>query len=348
MELNEIIRHFSKEHSSFGVHDLFTHLSGKFSRVHLSKKVNQLVQDGLLVRSGKTRSARYASKENWATLGTYLKKRFKNEGIEEYRIYQNFETELPFIRRLPEHIQSILVYSFSEMLNNAIEHSQSSWIDVELGEKDESVFFVIRDHGVGVFKNVMNERKLHSEFEAMQDLLKGKTTTAPQAHSGEGIFFSSKAGDFFDLRSFGFALSVDNSIPDVFMGKVLPSKKGTEVSFFIRKDHSEHLDSVFRNYYTDPNDFAFDKTRILVKLYTRGTVYVSRSQARRLLQGLEKFKTVVLDFEQVPTAGQAFCDEIFRVFSAAHPEINIQTANTNEAVYFMIQRAGGGSRKNAL
>jgi len=339
MKLRNAILDFSKQNPNFSVKDLFEHFSGQLSRVYLSRSVNQLVKDGFLVRAGSTRSARYARKDDWASLGTYLKKRYRNEGIEEYRIFQNFQRDLPFIQRLPEHVHSILAYAFSEMLNNAIEHSRSSWIEVMVSEKAESVFFTIRDYGVGVFRNVLRERKLNSEVEAMQDLLKGKTTTAPKAHSGEGIFFTSKAGDFFSLNSYGFNLKVDNLIPDVFMGQESHPKKGTEVTFSIRKDHAEHLDSVFRAYYSNPDDFAFDKTKILVKLYTRGTIYISRSQARRLLQGLDQFKTIVLDFDQVPTVGQAFCDEIFRVFSRAHPEINFETINTNEAVHFMIERA---------
>ena len=48
---------------------------------------------------------------------------------------------------------------------------------------------------------------------------------------------------------------------------------------------------------------------------------ISRSQAKRLLARLEKFKIVMLDFEDVATIGRAFADEIFRVFTNNHPEI---------------------------
>ncbi|MEK7515598.1 MAG: DUF4325 domain-containing protein, partial [Patescibacteria group bacterium] len=45
-----------------------------------------------------------------------------------------------------------------------------------------------------------------------------------------------------------------------------------------------------------------------------------------------------LDFGRVPTIGQAFADEIFRVFRLKYPQIRIQTVNANEAVKFMIDR----------
>ncbi|HLD75966.1 MAG TPA: STAS-like domain-containing protein, partial [Candidatus Norongarragalinales archaeon] len=70
-----------------------------------------------------------------------------------------------------------------------------------------------------------------------------------------------------------------------------------------------------------------------------GTVYVSRSQARRILSGLEKFRKILLDFDRVPNVGQAFADEVFRVFQNRHPEISIVPIQMNKAVRFMVERA---------
>jgi hypothetical protein len=44
---------------------------------------------------------------------------------------------------------------------------------------------------------------------------------------------------------------------------------------------------------------------------------------------VELFKTVIFDFDGVPTIGQAFADEIFRVFANAHPQIMLVTARAN-------------------
>ena len=66
---------------------------------------------------------------------------------------------------------------------------------------------------------------------------------------------------------------------------------------------------------------------------------VSRSQARHVLFGLEKFKVIVFDFTNVPVVGQAFADEIFRVFQQKHPEIRLDTENMSEGVKFMVKRA---------
>ncbi|MGP1683225.1 MAG: STAS-like domain-containing protein, partial [Giesbergeria sp.] len=66
---------------------------------------------------------------------------------------------------------------------------------------------------------------------------------------------------------------------------------------------------------------------------------VSRSQAKRTLARIEKFKFVVLDFKGVSEIGQAFADEIFRVYAKAHPEIIIAPMNESKAVAAMISRA---------
>jgi hypothetical protein len=56
------------------------------------------------------------------------------------------------------------------------------------------------------------------------------------------------------------------------------------------------------------------------------------------MTNLEKFKLIVLDFDEIKTIGQAFADEVFRVFQSKHPKIKIKPVNTSETVKFMINR----------
>lgn len=70
---------------------------------------------------------------------------------------------------------------------------------------------------------------------------------------------------------------------------------------------------------------------------------VSRSQAKRLLVGLDKFRVVVFNFAEVEAIGQAFADEVFRVFRKQHPDIEIKSLNANEEVTQMICRAESSS-----
>jgi hypothetical protein len=92
--------------------------------------------------------------------------------------------------------------------------------------------------------------------------------------------------------------------------------------------------------YTESDDYAFDRTVVPVDLANYGAdELISRSQAKRLLARLDLFKRVVLDFRNVDTIGQAFADQIFRVFAREHPETELLPVNASPAVQQMISRA---------
>jgi len=310
------------------------------SRQFVQRILKELVREGVLVKLGSTRAASYVLPAFADQIQWTYDKRLGNRRLAEHIVLEDIERRSQFRQSLSENVKSIFEYAFSEMLNNAIEHSRSKNVHVRVEKRAENLVFSVNDFGVGVFRNVMQKRRLQSELEAIQDLLKGKTTTQPQAHSGEGIFFTSKVADIFSLESFGQKLTIDNILQDVFIETVKPSKRGTKVFFQIACDSQKHLNDIFRAYQTDPAEFAFDKTEIQIRLYTLGTVHVSRSQARRVLSGLEKFKSIVLDFDKVPTIGQAFADEIFRVFKNKHPDIHITPINMNETIRFWVERVG--------
>jgi hypothetical protein len=69
-----------------------------------------------------------------------------------------------------------------------------------------------------------------------------------------------------------------------------------------------------------------------------GENLVSRSQAKRLVRRFERFHTIVLDFDGVAEIGQAFADELFRVFTVAHPTVAMIPMNTSREVQAMIDR----------
>jgi hypothetical protein len=98
------------------------------------------------------------------------------------------------------------------------------------------------------------------------------------------------------------------------------------------------LEDVFRAW-TDPESARFTRTRSTIKLVGLGSALVSRSEARRLVAGLTKFTHVTLDFSGVEVVGQGFCDEVFRIFARAHPQINLEPVGMNEAIAFMVGRA---------
>lgn len=321
------------------------------SRQYINLVISELINDGKVFKVGGTRNAFYVSKayaeDHPDVIPSTIQKKYVNVSLEEHQVFLDIEDTLPQLKELPENIRGIFTFAFSEMFNNAIEHSLSKVISVEVTLRKGFLSFIVSDSGIGVFRNIMKKRNLKSEIEAIQDLLKGKTTTMPRTHSGEGIFFTSKAGDVFSLDSFGQTLVIDNLASDIAARHASTIKRGTKVMFKIKADSSRHLNDVFKKYAnnSDNGDYGFDKTEIQVKLFTSGGVHISRSQARRILEGLEKFKVILLDYENVPLVGQAFVDEIYRVFQNKHPDIVIQEENMSEGVKFMVERAKNEAKK---
>lgn len=337
MKLDDFILDFATKTTKFRTSDLLKAVKGKYKRAWIVRILTKLVDNGALIKVGSGPMVYYSLPENEALLYEKIKRRLKNEDLKEHEVLQSLFREAPFFKNLSDNVRSIFDYAFSEMLNNAIEHSKSKYIDIEVAKMDDFLSFVVRDYGIGIFRNIMKKRELKDELEAIQDLLKGKVTTAPNAHSGEGIFFTSKVADVFSEESYDYKLLIDNLIDDIFVEEI-KNIRGTKVTFKIRLDCKRHLNDVFKEYQAEPDSYAFDKTEIQIKLYQMGTIHISRSQARRVLSGLEKFKKVILDFDQVPTVGQAFADEIFRVFALKHPEVEIIPINMNDTVKFMIGR----------
>ncbi|OGH12181.1 MAG: hypothetical protein A2857_03335 [Candidatus Levybacteria bacterium RIFCSPHIGHO2_01_FULL_36_15] len=338
MDIKQAILNVANKNKTFKTADIVNYYKGQYTRQYVSSVINQMVKQGILLKGGSTASAFYALPQNTDQIYEAIKLRFKRESLEEHRVFNSIRDKHDLIKNLHENVSSILFYAFTEMLNNAIEHSESKYVEIEMRVDARNLNFVINDFGIGVFRNVMKKRGLKSEIEAMQDLSKGKTTTVPHSHTGEGIFFTSKVADIFELDSFGYKMRVDNLIKDVFFQETTEIKKGTKVTFTISIHSKKHLSDIFNKFVTEPGEVGFDKTEILVRLFIQGTIYISRSQARRILAGLEKYKTIVLDFDKVKTIGQAFADEIFRVFQQRHPEIKIQPINMIEPVKFMINR----------
>jgi anti-sigma regulatory factor (Ser/Thr protein kinase) len=338
MTIEKKIIKYAKKTGPFRVQDLVEHFEDEYTRQYLSQKVGELVETGELLSSGTGTRIRYAHKSKKDLFTTEFEKTYENKNLSEEKIMEQIRQEALFKDNLEENIQSILEYALSEMINNAIEHSRSKSAKVRVLRDDKTISFFVIDYGVGVFKNVMKKLKLKSEYDAITEILKGKTTTQPKAHSGEGIFFTSKIADKFHINSRGFKLIIDNDINDVFVNTTKKSFLGSEVYFEIKTNSKKHLSDIFKEYQSNPDTYAFDKTKITVKLYTLGTIYMSRSQARRILSNLDKFDHIILDFKDVPTIGQAFADEIFRVYKNSRPNVKIETINTNENIDFMIGR----------
>ncbi|MBT6741079.1 MAG: DUF4325 domain-containing protein [Nitrospina sp.] len=307
------------------------------SRTTVHRHLNRLVRDGKIIKSGTTRQAKYFLK-------TEKNKKFQiplEPGIAEDEVWK--ENFLQDFETLSKNILEICEYGFLEMLNNAIDHSEGSGVVIKTIWASDSVTIAIRDNGIGIFRKIKNALELDNERESILDLSKGKFTTDQENHTGEGIFFTSRAFDIFHIVSRGISYIRTNWDEDWFVETMKDENvPGTGLIMKIALDSKRKMQKVFEEFVEEnPEGMPkFDRTHILVQLSQLGDErYVSRSQARRICLGLEKFKHVVLDFKDISTVGQGFVDEVFRVFQSKHPGIKITYTNANDDVRFMIERS---------
>lgn len=289
-----------------------------------------LVVGEALERHGKGPASRYRLRS--------VRRSFRIRGLEEDRAWQELSERIARVRPLGPSEAHSLQYAATEILNNAVEHSRGTRVEVRVAFGAQgSTATSVRDDGVGVFRRVCDDFGFATPRDAIVQLEKGKLTSDPENHSGEGLFFSSKAVARFRLESQGVAWIVDNLAGDTAVGKGA-DLRGTLAVLEVVRGRTPRLEDVFRAW-TDPESLRFSKTRATVRLSDYGTSLVSRSEARRLVEGLTKFTHVILDFAGVEVVGQGFCDQIFRVFARAHPEIEIEPVGMNEPIAFMVARA---------
>lgn len=243
------------------------------------------------------------------------------------------------LSHLGSNVQAIWSYTFSEMINNVMDHSEASDARVIVEQDYLNTNVIIADNGIGIFNKIKEHFQFASLDEAICELFKGKLTTDSKNHSGEGIFFSSKMMDDFFIVSSGKIFTnnkYDNSkIIDLAAANIGGTYVIMSLSNFTHKNPQEVFDL-----YAD-TDAGFVKTRIPMKNIF-DTSPVSRSQAKRVCNRLEKFKEVIIDFDGIQWMGQGFAHQLFIVFAQDHPDIQLVPINMNEDVTKMYHHVTTG------
>jgi anti-sigma regulatory factor (Ser/Thr protein kinase) len=302
-----------------------------FSRQRAHYYLAKEIKNGNLIKTGHTRWTQY-----FLTSGKYIEFMEQTKpDLAEDKIWTQYIK--PITQFCPTNIYQICTYGFTEIFNNAIDHSSGTTIFSNLEIKNDILTIKIIDNGIGIFKKIQNTLKLEFIKEAILHLSKGKFTTDPNNHTGEGIFFTSRMFDKFSILSNNMLYIFQNE--DWFLSPEKNEKlgKGTLIKMEISLKSKKIPKKIFDQY--ADIEIGFKKTIVAVALSADpNDPHVSRSQAKRLLLGLEKFKTIVLDFKGVTYAGQAFVDEVFRVFQNKYPNITIHYINANTEVETMIKR----------
>ena len=262
---------------------------------------------------------------------------YENDGsLGEDRIFErDIESKL---LNLPKNVFSAWRYAFTEMMNNAIEHSSATKINVTVFRNVLKTSIVIADNGKGIFNNireyVKNEKNEDLTLKECAALLfAGKFTTAKSMHSGEGIFFTSHLMDSFKIISDGVVFTRNNFDDTNFETS---AKDSTTVVMELNNNSNKTTREVF-NRFSDVDE-GFIKTQIPIAHIFSGTGPVSRSEARRLGELIVKFKEVDLDFINVEEVGQAFVHELFIVWQRNNPDVKLNILNACDDVDFMIRR----------
>ena len=314
--------------------ELIDHLD--ITRQAINLHLRALIDAGQIIKTGSTKAARYLPESAIPDSQTFSRQ-FELAGLQESEVYDRVAISLN-LSQLRPNVESIVHYAFTEILNNAIDHSMTKRCHVQVTVDAGKVRFEIKDAGIGAFKSIADKYGLPDEQAAMIELVKGKTTTMPDAHSGEGIFFVSRVADRFILRSHQIQLEWDRALDDVFVSTPRFGK-GTYVRFEIRKNSRTRLESVFDEFAPAVYDYQFQKTRVLVRLLQ--SEFMSRSEAKRLMHNLHEFSEVELDMDKVRHVGHGFTDEIFRVFTSEHPDVEIRVLNASKNVAAMIRHVKG-------
>lgn len=322
--------------------DIVRITSEKFgcSRQAVHKHMQRLIAQGFVIVSGTTRSKRY----QLAPLLEWNKSYRVEPGLAEDAVWTADIS--PLLGKMPENVLSIWHYGFTEMLNNVVDHSGANLVKVTVVKTAASTTITIYDDGIGIFKKIQAALNLLDERHSVLELAKGKFTTDPANHSGEGIFFSSRMFDEFDILSGEVYFSHEFDKKEDWILQRSTPRDGTLVTMKLHNHTARTTKKVFDKFTSD-EDYGFNKTVVPVKLLKYGDDnLVSRSQAKRLLARFDRFKIVMLDFAGVSSIGQAFADEVFRVFRSKHPEVELLPINASAEVKRMISRAevlGGAS-----
>lgn len=306
------------------------------SRQQLTRYLSELVKQGKITSVGSGRGQRYtlAATDRIFLVRTLSIQELKNLGGEDI-LYRDYVSHA--VSRQKENVASIVHHGFTELVNNVIEHAEAQTITFTLETKRQLLILEVCDDGIGVFRR--NQLAFHCDdlYQAVVETAKGKRTSKPRDHAGEGLFFTSRLFDYFRLRANGLEWTYLSKLEDWSMAETT-EQPGTQIHMEIDTATSKSPEEVFSQF-TDENFQFLKKGLFVVEPLTINALYehVSRSEAKRLLGGAEKFSHIIIDFKNTKRIGQGFADEVFRVFKNAHPDLKIEPRNMNAVVQAMVQ-----------
>ncbi len=321
------------------------------TRVAVSRRIKKLADSAYLQRHGTGTRQTYSLGAQRFWLGMQTREALEQAGG-EMAVWERHLA--PALGDLKPNVKTLANTAFTEMLNNALDHSGAQRVLMGMHVQGGQLQLLVADDGEGIFNKIAKTADLFDTRLAILELAKGKYTTASAGHSGMGVFVSSRMMDGFAIESGGLRFDPhDASLPlprfdwvDV-PGLLKPAEARTVVRMAIALDSARTSNDVYFKYFesvnagnAEPGD-AFHTTEIPVRMAQLSSELVSRSQAKWVMNRATQFKTIILDFEGVVHVGQAFVDEVFRVFATAHPHIRLRTMGMTPDVAQLVKLFGG-------
>ena len=241
----------------------------------------------------------------------------------------------PASRRITQHV-------FGELLNNAIDHSEGTGVTVSLRQTASHVQLLVSDDGRGLFDKISDTFALADPAYAMLELSKGRLTTQPETHTGQGLYFSSRLVDVFDLHANQQAFQHRAWEGSGWRAGRPLQRQGTSVYAAIALDTTRTLEEVMQEHSLDGAGFALERTSVPLRLVTSASTGLdSRAQARRVAARLTQFKLAELDFTGIAQIGHGFADELFRVLPRHQVGLNLQPIHMSPGVARMVAGVTG-------
>ena len=238
---------------------------------------------------------------------------------------------------LPAGVRRMVQHTFCELLNNAIDHSGGSHVTVSLRQTTNQVQLLVSDNGLGLFQRIAETFSIASPALAMLELSKGKLTSQPHRHTGQGLFFTSRLADVFDLRANETAFQQRGWDGRGWQPQRGLKQPGTSVYAAFALDTTRTLDGVRQAHSMDGMGADFERTSVPLRLMTSAIEGLeSRAQARRVRARLGEFRHADVDFNGVATIGHAFADELFRVLAPNQPDLDLVPVNMTPAVAALV------------
>ena len=318
--------------------DLPAHLMQRLaiSRRQAVRVLGKLVAMQWLAFEGKPRKPRYKP----GALRQVVR-RYSLAGLQE---------DLPWRRDfapafdLKPELRRMLQHAFTELLNNAIDHSGGTSVTVSMRQTPMQLQLLVSDDGVGLFRRIEENFAIDDPTLAMLELSKGKLTSDPDRHLGHGLFFCSRLADVFDVHANQAAFQCRGWDHRQWHAGRPAARTGTSVYLALSRDSMCTLDAVLRAHSGDEHSYRFERTSVPLNLIGTGRpgdlALASRADAKRVASRLQQFALAELDFNGIGDIGHAFADELFRVFVRQHPQVQLRPVGMGPRVAAMVASVG--------